>query len=175
MSSIQTNRMALKRPVPKDISILAEILLKEDVATYLPFTPEDVEMSQAKEILSKKHSDEVCKMWVLETLATKKKIGVVEIYKINKQHRRGVIGYYLDPAYWGRGYAYEAVKAVCEEAFSNNYARIQAEVVVGNTASMDLLQSLGFKEEGVLRSHVAAKNARKDVIVYGLLDGDIHV
>lgn len=55
------------------------------------------------------------------------------------------IGYMLDPAVWGRGLAREAVGAVVERGFSvQRLPRIQADVDPRNTASIQLLERLGF-------------------------------
>lgn len=57
------------------------------------------------------------------------------------------LGYMFDPAVWGQGYAREAVGAVVERGFAvHRLPRIQADVDPRNTASMKLLERLGFAE-----------------------------
>ncbi|MFM9936081.1 MAG: GNAT family N-acetyltransferase [Novosphingobium sp.] len=57
------------------------------------------------------------------------------------------IGYLLDPALWGRGLACEALTAVIDRAFTvHDLPRIQADVDPRNTASIRLLERLGFHE-----------------------------
>lgn len=57
------------------------------------------------------------------------------------------IGYILDPAFWGRGLATEALAAVISRAFDlHGLPRIQADVDPRNAASLRLLARLGFRE-----------------------------
>ena len=57
------------------------------------------------------------------------------------------IGYLLDPAFWGRGLAAEALRAVIARAFEvHGLPRIQADVDPRNAASLRLLARLGFRE-----------------------------
>lgn len=62
------------------------------------------------------------------------------------------IGFALLPAYEGKGYAYEAAKAVLDYA-SNQLGlnRILAITMVDNAASMKLLQKLGLRFEKMIR------------------------
>jgi RimJ/RimL family protein N-acetyltransferase len=47
--------------------------------------------------------------------------------------------------------------------------RLQAEVFVGNDPSERVLQKLGFKREGVLRSYVLRRGRWWDVVMYSVL------
>ncbi|RKP44106.1 N-acetyltransferase [Cohnella endophytica] len=61
------------------------------------------------------------------------------------------IGYALLPAYWGKGYAYEAASAVMEYARSVlGLGRIVAFTSPGNEASAKLLTKLGMHDEGLI-------------------------
>lgn len=57
------------------------------------------------------------------------------------------IGYLLDPACWGQGFATEALRAVIDRAFViHRLPRILADVDPRNAASLRLLARLGFRE-----------------------------
>jgi ribosomal-protein-alanine N-acetyltransferase len=57
------------------------------------------------------------------------------------------IGYLLDPACWGQGFATEALEAVIARAFAvHGLPRIEADVDPRNAASLRLLARLGFRE-----------------------------
>ena len=56
------------------------------------------------------------------------------------------IGFYIAPAYWGRGFATEAARAVIEYGFGTlALSRIVAQVETGSAASSRVLQKLGFR------------------------------
>jgi RimJ/RimL family protein N-acetyltransferase len=48
--------------------------------------------------------------------------------------------------------------------------RLEAEVVPGNIASIQLLRELGFKKEGLLRQRYVQKGQAVDSEIYGLLN-----
>lgn len=59
------------------------------------------------------------------------------------------IGYGLNPAYWGQGYASEAVGALLAFLLAQpTVRRITAETLIDNQASMRVLEKLGFARIG---------------------------
>lgn len=59
------------------------------------------------------------------------------------------IGYILHPDAWGRGFATEALTAVIDRAFNTHFLRgIEADVDPRNSASLALLEKLGFTRSG---------------------------
>lgn len=70
------------------------------------------------------------------------------------ENHRAEIAYDLGTRFWKRGYATEAVRALMEwgkESFELH--RIEAKVDPRNSASIALLEKLGFSEEGLLRDY----------------------
>lgn len=64
-------------------------------------------------------------------------------------HRLPEIGFILDPAYWGRGLAREALTAVLDHVFATRpIPAAEADVDPRNEASLRLLDRLGFEERG---------------------------
>ncbi|GGH47614.1 GNAT family N-acetyltransferase [Frigidibacter albus] len=60
------------------------------------------------------------------------------------------VGYIFHPDVWGKGYAYEALSAILPRAFarSPDLPAITADVDPRNTASVRLLERLGFELRG---------------------------
>ena len=84
--------------------------------------------------------------------------------------RSAELGYWLAPAYWGRGIMTEAVGRMCAAAFAEtDIVRIQAQVFAPNTASQKVLEKNGFAREAVLRRAVYKDGAFFDMFVYALL------
>jgi [ribosomal protein S5]-alanine N-acetyltransferase len=70
-------------------------------------------------------------------------IGMVDIDGIAQ--REGTLGYWLDRAAWGRGYAFEAAHAVIRFAFQDvGLTRLKAGHADDNLASGRILTKLGF-------------------------------
>ncbi len=65
------------------------------------------------------------------------------------------VGYWLDPAFRGRGYATTAVSMICDRLVELGMRRLFARVMVGNPSSGRVLERLGFEHEGTLRGVAA--------------------
>ncbi len=84
--------------------------------------------------------------------------------------RRAELGYWLATRAWKQGYATEACRAIIDFGFDSlGLARIYAQVLAGNRASMHVLDKLGMVREGVKRQHVRKGARLHDVTIYGLL------
>lgn len=93
--------------------------------------------------------------------ANGKLIGSISATRCANIHfRTAELGYYLGEPYWGRGFATEAVRQICDYIYRNtDIIRIFAEPFAYNTASCRVLEKTGFQLEGLLRSN-AVKNGR---------------
>ncbi|HEX7656562.1 MAG TPA: GNAT family protein, partial [Sphingomonas sp.] len=79
------------------------------------------------------------------------------------------IGYLLSRDHWGRGIAAEAVSAVIDRLFAEGQRRVFADTDPENTASLALLERLGFKREGYLRGEWETHIGVRDSVILGLL------
>jgi [ribosomal protein S5]-alanine N-acetyltransferase len=88
----------------------------------------------------------------------------------NPDYRSASMGYCLDDAAWGQGYATEACRAVLQWAFDTlDLNRVQAETDTRNAASARVLEKLGFVREGTLREDCVVNGEVSDSWVYGLI------
>jgi [ribosomal protein S5]-alanine N-acetyltransferase len=97
-------------------------------------------------------------------------IGWCGLTRWNPEHRSASMGYCLDDAAWGHGYATEGARAVLQWAFDTlDLNRVQAEADTRNVASARVLEKLGFLREGTLREDCVVNGDVSDSGVYGLL------
>jgi ribosomal-protein-alanine N-acetyltransferase len=82
------------------------------------------------------------------------------------------IGYILARDHWGKGIAAEAVSAVIDQLFAEGQRRIFADTDPENTASLALLDRLGFKREGYLRAEWETHIGVRDSVILGLLSDE---
>ena len=79
------------------------------------------------------------------------------------------IGYWLGEAYWGRGIATEALRAVTAFAFeAHGLVRLFAGVFAWNTASMRVLEKAGYVREGVLTQSAIKDGRVIDQVLYAI-------
>ena len=97
-------------------------------------------------------------------------IGWCSVTRWNPDYRSASMGYCLDDAAWGHGYATEAGRALLQWAFDTlDLNRVQAETDTRNAASARVLEKLGFVREGTLREDCVVNGDVSDSWVYGLL------
>ena len=94
-------------------------------------------------------------------------IGAVGAHWVSQPNGTMELGYSLAEPYWGRGLTTEAAGAVTDHVFTEYpVERLQAQVFVGNESSGKVLEKLGFRREGVLRSLVYRRGRHWDVVMY---------
>lgn len=80
------------------------------------------------------------------------------------------IGYELSPDYWGNGYASEAIGRLVAFGFGQlGLRRVWAKTTADNHASRRLLEKLGLRLEGRMRSHEYIAGKWVDRLIYGML------
>ena len=79
-------------------------------------------------------------------------------------------GYRFSPAYWHKGYAREALAFGIQLMFEEFHLhRIEATVMPENTASIRLLESLAFQQEGIAREYALIQGKWEDHIRFALI------
>ena len=97
-------------------------------------------------------------------------LGWCGLSRWNPDYRSASLGYVLDEAAWGHGYATEAARALLQWAFDTlDLNRVQAEADTRNLASARVLEKLGFVREGTLREDCVVNGEVSDSWVFGLL------
>ena len=97
-------------------------------------------------------------------------LGTCGVFRWNRGWRTCLTGYELARHAQGRGYMTEALRAVFAWTLDTlDVERIEAQVHPHNAASLKLLKSLGFVEEGLLREAGYWMGERRDLVQLGLL------
>ena len=97
-------------------------------------------------------------------------IGGVRIEIMRAANRTASLGYTVDPAHWGQGYATEAARRVAAFGFDDlRLNRIEATCHPDNPASIRVLRKLGMRREGYLRQHLRVRDRWLDSLLYAML------
>jgi len=101
-------------------------------------------------------------------------LGCVSLYEVRLDQGCAAVGYWLAPEARGRGLATHAVRLLARWAFAGlGLARLELTCGPDNEASQHIAERCGFFREGLLRSHVPFKGARRDSVIYSLLPGEL--
>ncbi len=167
---IETERLILREIMPDDAPAIYRLFSDDQVTRYYDLTTYTA-LSQAEELVD--FFDESFELerairWGLERKSDGALLGTCG-YVWLRQYR-GEIGYELHSAHWRQGYMSEAIDAILDFGYTElELNRIEALVMVDNAASVGLLQSLGFTQEGILRQHDFFKGAFHDMRLFSLL------
>ncbi|MEK5394921.1 GNAT family N-acetyltransferase [Paenibacillus sp. FSL K6-2859] len=100
-------------------------------------------------------------------------IGSCGFNSLDFENEKAEIGYDIARAFWGRGYASEAISALLDYAFSTlKLNRIEAKVEPENVNSVKVLQKLNFMFEGTLRRYERVNGKFIDLNMYSKLISD---
>jgi RimJ/RimL family protein N-acetyltransferase len=97
-------------------------------------------------------------------------IGETVLFWRSREHLQGEIGYVLNPAYNGRGYATEAAREMLRLGFDElGLHRIFGRIDARNDASARVLERLGMRREAHLIENEMVKGEWTDEMVYAML------
>jgi len=101
------------------------------------------------------------------------RVGTIELDPVDWKNGVCEVGYWISPDHRRQGYAHDALDALLAYAFDElRMHKVCASVYEFNVASLELLRSAGFSEEGVLRENVYADGRYHDTHWFGLLESE---
>ena len=173
---VRTQRLTLRRVRVEDLPVIGAYRVLPQVNEWLPTAPHSPQDHVAH--LSGK-SDAMERTLVIELdgtvigdlyLAVEDAWGQVEVAE-RAVKVQAEIGWCLDPAYQGQGYAREAVEGLIEVCFGAlGLRRVVANSFADNTASWRLMERLGMRREVYnVRDSLHRTGAWLDGVGYALL------
>jgi ribosomal-protein-alanine N-acetyltransferase len=115
----------------------------------------------------------LCRFWAVADADTDGCLGMVNYHEAHLPGRRATIGYMIHPAHQRRGIGREAVSALLDYCFGDlDLHRIQSFIHPENTGSRRLVETFGFRCEGVLRDNLRVGDVWRDDMLYALLRGE---
>ncbi|WP_240056686.1 GNAT family N-acetyltransferase [Bacillus mesophilum] len=173
---IETPRLRLRKITAEDANSILVYLSDEDVMKYyglLPFTSVDDALDEIAWYQSIQ-DQQTGMRWGITLKEEDIIIGSCGFHNGVPKHFRTEIGFELSKAYWGKGIAAEAIKAVVNYGFDHlNINRIEALIEPANQPSQKVVEKIGFIKEGLLRNYEYTNGKFDDLYIYSLLKQDI--
>lgn len=143
----ETNRMILRPFESKDYSDFCEYLSDSRVNKHLGIAL-PINSKTLKPFFKGNLNNPLC--WALELKETKKVIGDFHFDNIVEEYLAH-FGFALNYNYQKQGYGYEAASKIISFGINVlDFKRIRAVSLIQNTASIKLLEKLGFKKEALI-------------------------
>lgn len=164
------------RPVqPSDAALLDRWRLEPSVREHQPLS--DASRAQLLSDLHRQRSDDLYAsrgqkfQWlVLDNLQA---AGWITLVIINWGHGLAEIGYALSTEFQRRGLMVDALRILLADLFEHTaIRRVEARCAIGNRASQRVLDSVGFKREGLLRGYFVLRGQEIDNYLYAILKND---
>ena len=174
---LRTERLVLRRLVDSDAAAITRLCQDREIAAGTLTIPYPYSHSDAVSWLAMDRQRFEAGTSLVWGIATQdgELVGTIGLNP-DPAHDRAELGYWVGKAFWGRGYASEAGAAVLDYAFSPPPAvalnRVYAAHYPWNAASGRVLEKIGLKREGVLRSCRLSREGLVNEAIYGLLRSD---
>lgn len=170
--ALETPRLRLRAYLDTDIDALFALYSDPCVTRYWSFIAwtERVQAEAYLERVRRERRQQEFYPWVIARREDDALIGTTTLFSLSREHARCELGYSLQSAHWGRGYAREAVGAALAYAFDVlGLQRIESDIDSRNHASCELVEKFGFRREGLLRERWRVAGENPDSLLYGLL------
>jgi len=169
---LRTGRLVLRPFENDDAADLLRVFAEPDVVRYWS-SGAWTDIAQAEAMIAEArqaYRDGGLARYAIALADTNRLIGICNLRGFFEQNRRCELGYALGRAYWGQGFAAEALEALLDHAFHVlDINRIEADIDPRNEASARLLEKLGFRKEGYMPERWIVHGEKADTAFYGLL------
>lgn len=172
---LETEHLILRRMDKKDADDMYDYARRSDTTQYLLWNPHPDRKFSYQYLVYLNHQYKVGEFhdWAVVEKASGKMIGTCGFTRFDYSNDSAEIGYVLNPDFWGRGYATEAVHRVIRFGFDYfGLHRIEAKYMVGNDASRRVMEKCGMTFEGVHRDSILVKGGFVSVGVCAILRSD---
>ena len=170
--TLTTDHLVLRRLKASDAHDMFEYARLPEVTRYLTWRPHP-NISYTRlylEYLGTRYAVGDFYDWAVTLKEDGKMIGTCGFTRFDTPNNSAEIGYVLNPAYHGKGYATEAAREVLRFGFEQlKLHRIEARHMVGNDVSHRVMEKLGMKIEGTFRESYLVCGSYRTVTVCSLL------
>jgi RimJ/RimL family protein N-acetyltransferase len=170
-----TERLSLRPPTVQDAPAVFVYKSRPDVTRYVPHGPLTLEQIEERHANARTTLED--EGHALHLLAFHREsgelIGDVVLFWRSVKHRGGEVGYIVDPAHQGNGYATEMARFMLHLGFDEmNLHRMIARIDPRNTASARVLERLGMRKEAYLVSNEFIQGEWTDEEDFAILEDE---
>jgi len=178
--TLETARLILRVPVMEDAPRVQELVSDQAIAATTlniphPY-PENGAVEWVERRLKMAEAGEGEYGYAIIHKAQAQFIGTITM-RVNQEHARAEVGYWLGKTYWGEGYMTEALCRLIQFGFEDLLLqRVYANHLHINPASGRVMQKAGMRYEGTFPKHILKWGEFVDLVNYGITreDYDAH-
>ena len=172
MNTLQGNLVKLRALEPEDLEFLFQIENDESFweisHTQTPFSKYVL-----KQYLENAHLDifETKQLrLIIEENSSEKKVGMIDLFDFNPQHKRAGIGILIHPDFQQKGFASESLSLLIQYSFLHlQLHQLYANIMSDNDKSLLLFEKHSFKKVGTKKEWIFSDGKMKDEILFQLI------
>ena len=172
---LRTRRLILRRILKSDAADMYEYSSNPSVTRYLLWEPHESIKYTHRYLayLQGRYKAGEFYDWAVVDRHSAKMIGTCGFTSFDFSNNSAEVGYVLNPAYWHRGIAAEALSEVLHFAFAIlGLNRVEARYMTGNLESRRVMEKCGMQFEGIARGAVFAKGRYVSVGICSVLKSE---
>lgn len=172
LPELHTPRLTLRRMMVADTGDMYEYACRQDVTRYLTWYPHpDREYTREYlQYLGKRYAAGMFYDWAVVYEPDCKMVGTCGFTAFHPANDCAEVGYVLNPEYWGKGIATEALTRVLQFAFEElGVNRVEARFMEDNVRSRRVMEKVGMRFEGVMREAMLVKGGYVSVGICSIL------
>lgn len=173
MPTLRTERLILRQMKVSDADDMYEYSKDPTVTRYLLWQPHPNVRYTERYLyyLSGRYRAGLFYDWAIIWRESGKMIGTCGFTRVHEENNSAECGYVLNPDFWGRGIAPEALAAVMKFGFMTlGLHRIECRYMEGNDRSRRVMEKAGMRFEGLLRDAILVGDEYKTVGVCSILE-----
>jgi [ribosomal protein S5]-alanine N-acetyltransferase len=171
LMKINGERVSLSKITSDDLEFICDLECNNDIWFFEEYVESDKRVVREKylEKIDSKYSYD----FIIEKIIDGKVIpvGLAQIWSYIEHRRSWELGFAVLPDYQGHGHGYDATKLLLEFAFNN----LGSHKIVGmrnciNQKSIQLMEKLGMRREGIFKEELFWRNQWYDQYFYSILE-----
>lgn len=167
-----TERLVLRPMRISDYTDMYDYAKRPELTKYLLWSPHP-SAEYSKEFLKfvvKRYRAGKFYDWGVEEKESGRMIGTCGFTSIDVDHKKGEVGYVINPDFQCRGYALEAAAEILKFGFLElDLNRIECRFMQGNDPSLKVMKKLGMTFEGYMRDAMYVKGEYRTIGVCSIL------
>ncbi len=172
LPELTTPRLTLRKMLVSDTDDMYAYAGRMDVTQYLTWYPHPDRdyTKQYLQYLGTRYAAGMFYDWAIVYEPDCKMVGTCGFTSFHCASDSAEVGYVLNPAYWGKGIAREALQCVLRFGFEKlDLHRIEARYMQENERSRKVMERVGMTFEGILREGMLIKGNYVSVGICSIL------
>ena len=175
LPELTTPRLTLRKLLVSDTEDMYAYASRQDVTQYLTWYPHSDRSytRQYLQYLGNRYSAGMFYDWAIFYEPECRMVGTCGFTSFNCSSDSAEVGYVLNPEFWGKGIAHEALCRVMRFGFEKlNLNRIEARYIEGNERSRQVMEKAGMTFEGMMREAMLVKGTYVNIGVCSILKSE---